>query len=356
MGKLRLERELDKLRFFMQELEEIRIKEMITEEQYQSIKEEYETRITQVEEQLIRDGPILTWKNISRKWERIALYLGAFLILSALLIFIGGKWSYFSKYTKTFLLLMLNYIAYAGGYLILKRKGMRNTGLALMIIASILSYGSLIYLADQYFGFLSNSEQMDVLVIISLVCSIIYSALAYIVDSKVFMYISSLTLTISYLVFIIRINDLLRMQNIPLFFAFYPYGLLGLGLGRTLQRYSNKSFATPFYFLGLLSILGATLVRCITPGYTGSETLPYLALLIVISSIAIGIGLRYRLKSFLIFGVSFLFLSIITVYVSYIGPLIPVELSLIIGGIILLMIGVIWRGKKGKIREGLRGW
>lgn len=94
-------------------------------------------------------------EDASRRTIRVILTVGAVLIGAGIFSFVAANWQYITRPAKVSIILTAMIAAYAVGWYMRERAGLRKTGEALMLLGAII-YGSGIFLVAQMFNIRAN--------------------------------------------------------------------------------------------------------------------------------------------------------------------------------------------------------
>ena len=268
--------------------------------------------------------------------QKILYYIGGFILLLGIVVFIAQFWKDMSQVSKTLLALGSSVSAYAVGYYFFANTKSKDFGHAFFVIATALFPLGIGTALDTIGVSATKSSGVSVN---SAVLFLIFYVSYYVLKAEIFLPFSIMAVSTLFFSFT---NFLFKNVGIPA--HFYEYRVLVLGVSLILLGYyffqTERKFITNLlYFFGLIMFLGAALAL---QGFHPKNVnvfwqLIYPFLLVVTFAASI----KLQSKVFLIMATLFTFAEIVKLTTEYFSKSIGWPISLIIAGLVIMGIGYI---------------
>lgn len=265
--------------------------------------------------------------------QRIMYYIGGFIVLLGIVIFIAQFWDTMGQVAKAVLALGSAVSAYALGYYFYNNTQSKDFGHAFLVISAALFPLGVGTSLDTIGVSATKSEGASINAAVLFI--IFYISYAFL-RAAIFLPFSIIAASAFYYSFAFF---LLKNTGPPL--HFYEYQTLGLGMAYLMLGYyfsqTNRTFMTGLlYFFGLVMALGTTLaLQGFLPKINVFWQLIYPFLLIA----TFWGSIRLQNKVFLIMATVFTFGEILKITAEYFSKSVGWPVALIIAGLVIMGIG-----------------
>lgn len=265
--------------------------------------------------------------------QKILYYIGGFIVLLGIVVFIAQFWDSMNQITKAILTLGSAVSAYALGYYFFKVVKSLDFGHAFLVIAAALFPLGIGTTLDTI-GI--HATKVDGAAINSAILFLIFFTSYISINADIFLPFSVMAGTVFYYTFTQYL-----FKNVAVMPHFFEYQTLVLGItflsfGYYFSKTERKFMTNLMYFFGLIWILATALIL---QGFSPKVNIfwqliyPFLLVFIFWGSI------RLQNKTFLIMATIFTFAEIVKLTTEYFSKSIGWPISLITAGLVIMGIG-----------------
>lgn len=268
--------------------------------------------------------------------QKILYYIGGFIVLLGIVVFVAQFWEDMSQTEKTLLALGSSVSAYAVGYYFFVNAKSRDFGHAFFVIATAL-FPLGIGTALDTIGV--SATQAGGVAINSAVLFLIFFVSYYALKAEIFLPFSIMAASTLFFSFT---NFLFKNVGIPA--HFYEYRVLVLGISYILLGYyfsetERKLITNLLYFFGLVMFLSATMA--LQGFYPKSFNVFWQLIYPFLLVLTFAASIKLQSKVFLITATLFTFAEIVKLTTEYFSKSIGWPISLIFAGLVIMGIGYV---------------